>query len=746
MSHLYRDKSMPFRQIMTRVCLSLLAFAATPALEAQESPKHDPQELASRVKQLFRNRCVQCHDDKTKASDINILDLTTLIDEAEAVVRGDAGESSLFDRITDDDEDLRMPPGPAPALEQTEIELVRRWIEADAPDFPEDVVLPDEASTDPALAGVAGAEYVFKQILDYIEKTPRDDRPYLRFFSSNHLVTDGVTREELKLNQQALTKAINHLSMQSSIVKPTVVDEEAGTVFAVDIRRLGWHQQPFTVMQNGRATKRSRANLHDLILLEYPYGTVFEGSETFDQLWDIYLRPAGMMRPIPFMRIDWFVSTATQFPLYEDLMQLPHDLADLEQRIGVDTELNLQSYVAKRAGMTISQVSRNNRVVEHHPARYGSYWKSFDFETSKGLQNMFIDPVNFHFAGGEMIFTLPNGLQGYLITDNAGNRIQDAPTTIVTDKFSADKVVRNGLACMRCHKEGMIRFEDKMRVPIESLPPTALPNRRDILRLYPKKEAMDERLDEQEQQFMAAMERALGEPQKAEPLTDVTRNYLDNALSLDQAAAELGLESSDGLARVFALPQFTRLGLAGLTAGGAIRRDSWEDYFDLITGHLGLGLPIAPVDGLTRPDHLADGRSFGLILKTNKRNNIFSPGDKMFISVENNSGIDLFIELIGTDARGKAVELTNGVIPLRSAAAWRFPDNGSIKIEPQLGKETITVFASPNQFAAGELLRGQHIADRFVHSFYGYERHDGHGRLTRNPSGLIKKTLKIETK
>ena len=78
--------------------------------------------------------------------------------------------------------------------------------------------------------------------------------------------------------------------MQPSIAVPMVVDEGVSTIFAVDIRLLGWHQQPFDVMRNSHSAGRSRVNLHDLLLLEYPYGTVFEGSETFDELWDILLR------------------------------------------------------------------------------------------------------------------------------------------------------------------------------------------------------------------------------------------------------------------------------------------------------------------------------------------------------------------------------------------------------------------------------------------------------------------------
>jgi hypothetical protein len=61
----------------------------------------------------------------------------------------------------------------------------------------------------------------------------------------------------------------------------------------------------------------------DLVLLEYPYGVAFENSEVFDHLQEICLTPAQMIRPVPFVRVDWFVSTVTQSPLYEDLLQLP---------------------------------------------------------------------------------------------------------------------------------------------------------------------------------------------------------------------------------------------------------------------------------------------------------------------------------------------------------------------------------------------------------------------------------------
>ncbi|TWU51697.1 c-type cytochrome domain-containing protein [Rubripirellula reticaptiva] len=721
-----------------RVRAAFLFFAW---LSPQTIHADDAEKLAAEVKNIFRARCAECHGKTRREADIEILETSSFVGEDNFVTPGSVDDSSLYDYIVSEDEGSRMPEPPLPPLESFEIETVRKWIEAGAPAFPKDIQQPDQQDSDSALSNVVGAEYVLTQILKHVKATPRDDRPFLRFFSSNHSLVEGATAAELKVNGQALSKAMNHLSWEPAIVKPTKVDE-IGSIYAVDIRKLGWHKRPFRVVDAGTETVPSSTDLYDMVLLEYPYALAFENSETFDELWETYLQPAELIRPIPFVRIDWFVSVATQFPLYEDMLQIPFQLHDLETELGVDSAENIENHIAKRAGMTVSGVSRNNRVVERHPARYGAYWKSYDFETSKGQQNMFVDPIDFHFAGGEMIWNLPNGLQGYLITDNLGNRINAAPTSIVTDKFAEDKVVRNGLACMRCHDRGMKRFNDNIRPAFVALPDSTGLDKRDILRMYVAKDEMDELLDRDEKKFMRAMNDALGEPQDKEPLIPLSRRFLDSPLAISQAAAELGLQDSGNLQQVFRLPQFTRLGLAGLSAGGVVRRDTWEDYFDRISQQLGLGVPISPIDGLTRPDHLSDGIAFDLKLKTNKRSNIFSPGDDMVIQVENKTGQNLFVEMIGTSSRGSTAILTDGVISLQNGSTLRFPENGSIKIRPQLGIEFITIFAKPTRFEAGVLLRGKGVADRFVHQFYDFNN----SHLSNVPEQLIKKTIKIETR
>ena len=59
---------------------------------------------------------------------------------------------------------------------------------------------------------------------------------------------------------------------------------------------------------------------------------------------------------------------------------------------------------------------------------------------------------------GEVIFTMPNGMQGYMLVNGAGQKISLADTAIVRDIRRRDGVVANGISCFGCHApDGMIR-------------------------------------------------------------------------------------------------------------------------------------------------------------------------------------------------------------------------------------------------------------------------------------------------
>ncbi len=724
----------------------LLALLPGPFLISSSSAQ-EAAALASQVKELFRVRCLECHGGSKTNAGVKILDRELLL-RKKKVVPGKPDDSPLYQAITAGDESV-MPPAGQPALNEQEKDAVRRWIAAGAPAFPADAGKPDETKREAAFKDVSGVDYVLKRILAHVRDARPEDMPYLRYFSINHILMAGATPAELELQRDALAKAINHLSWEGTLVRPRAIDPPADSILVIDIRQLGWHLQPFERIKDGKSIGKSPLNLFDLVLLEYPFGLAYEDSETWERLLREYTVPAGLVRPIPYVRADWFVSTITQPTLYEDLLQLPFTLKELEARLGVDSDANLANGIARRAGLAVSGVSRNNRVVERHPLRSwrGSYWKSFDFKSSKGPENIFKDPIQLHPTGGEMIFNLPNGLQGYLVADGKGNRVEAAPTDIVTDKFAEDRTVRNGLSCMRCHDQGMKGFADAVRPALLRLPGLPGFDKRLALQLYPEAKVMDGLLKEDGERFLKALAKALGKPQGREPLIPVSHRYLDEPLSLTTAAGELGLNDPAGLEAVFRAPQFTVLGLVPLTAQGVIRRDSWEDYFDLIVSSMGLALPLPAVDGVIRRDFPAGTAPVNVELKTSKRSNTFEPGEEMRIQVTNKGKAAVFIELIGTNSKGRKRILTQ-VIKVEPGQTYAYPPEGepALKSKATLGKEQITLFASDTAFPAGELLRGKGVTDRVVHAFWTVERKDGRTRVIQNPARLVKKTIDVETR
>lgn len=707
--------------------------------------KPDPAKLAAQAKAVFRSHCFECHGATTTNAGIRILDHQSLVLKKKKVIPGRPEQSHVFRVITATGSTV-MPPSGNPRLAESDIETVRAWIVAGAPPFPTDVESPREANVDPGLKESVGVEYVLKQILQHVGSLPAETRPFVRFFSVNHLLGAGASRADLDLHRDALAKAINHLSLEPQIVVPVVVDAPLGTLFAVDIRKLGWHRQPLQRVPSDGQTSPSGLTVFDLAVLEYPYGILYEDSDLFRRVLDEFVTPAKIVRPVPYLRADWFVSVATQPPLYEDFLQLPFELNELEKRLGVDSAANVANHTAQRAGMIVSGVSRNNRVVERHSFQHGAYWKSFDFATSKGRENMFLDPIHLNPAGGEMIFNLPNGLQGYLLALANGRRLDEAPTSIVTDKFAEDKTVRNGLACMRCHDSGMKGFADTVRVAVEKLPGSPGFSKRDVLALYPPSNEMDELLRQDTERFLTALEKALGKPQQEEPLLPVSHRFLDAPLTLSAAASELGLSSADGLHPLFRSPQFVSLGLVALgSPGGIVRRDQWDEYFHQVVRETGLGIPVVPLDGLTRTDFPPVKPAFDVELTTNRKNNTFAPGDELVLLVTNRSKSDLHIELIGTGAKGEKIIVVPATTVVKAGDQFRFPDKGSIKVRPTLGKEQITLFACDQPFPAGELLRGQGTTDRVFHDFYRLKP-GGPIAPEFDASRMVKRTLVIETK
>jgi hypothetical protein len=172
----------------------------------------------------------------------------------------------------------------------------------------------------------------------------------------------------------------------------------------------------------------------------------------------------------------------------------------------------------------------------------------YDFAGNAGPKNLFAYPLGpgekqgaFQHDGGEILFSLPNGLQGYLLVDGKGNRIDKGPTAIVSDPKQADRAVVNGISCMSCHSKGTIEKEDQVRSHVEKNKNSFGAKEASTIRaLYPPKDKFLGLVREDAKRFKLAVEKCGGQLGTTEPIVALASTF-ESEVDLPLAAAEAGL-------------------------------------------------------------------------------------------------------------------------------------------------------------------------------------------------------------
>lgn len=287
------------RRIPSGLALVALLLLPLPVRSQAESP----ESLAGRARGILEKHCAACHGPgKPVKGEVAVLDYPLLADRREVIVAGHSAQSLLIDLVADGS----MPPGSRPKLNPAEVQTLRDWIDAGA--FPFD----------------CGDEYVTRLVLADARKLDRTSRTAARYLSLNHLLAGRQARAALDQERAALAKAVSYLA-KGNAAGLTPVDPSK-TVYRVDLHELGWDARPFEVVtivdDEEKPQGRSTFNLFDLVLLEYPLGSIPEDAALRRQLVQEYLNDARPVRPVPFVRADWFIRSATQPPLAADLLSL----------------------------------------------------------------------------------------------------------------------------------------------------------------------------------------------------------------------------------------------------------------------------------------------------------------------------------------------------------------------------------------------------------------------------------------
>ena len=539
-------------------------------------------QLAQDAYAIFQGSCLICHGSDGAYRETLLMEHSELI-EGGTVVPGNPDASELYKRLlgTTENGGAQMPLGQPPLPPQS-IDTIRRWILTGAPDW---------ATTLTTDSRFISPDEVLDTIEEHLTSLELFDRAFARYFTLTHLHNAGETTEILGEYRKALYKLVNSLSWGSTIINPIPIDSQ-GTIFYIDLRHFEWDV-------NDGWTK---------LEAEYPYHIAFDTQTALRaQLTRLQTQ---MKTDIPSVHIDWFIANASTPPLYHDLLSLPLTDRDLETRLEVDVARNLINAPGVRvwrAGFNNSGVSTNNRVVERHTSRYGAYWKSYDFAGSVGKQNILTNPLSFTHDGGEAIFNLPNGLQGYYLVNASGFRLDDAPINIVSNPAASDPTVRNGISCIGCHTEGMKTFEDEVRSVIESNPNPNY-NKAQALRLYVEKSEMDALIGKDMEKFRVALAATGGVFGGVEPVSRFHEAF-QGPIDAAYAAAVVGLETDTFLERVRENSGLQNVGLLALdNESGSVQRDTWTSSFRDIIYALDYPQQVGEPPVVTQPEIIPGGQ------------------------------------------------------------------------------------------------------------------------------------------
>ncbi|MCA9112291.1 MAG: hypothetical protein KDA52_20215, partial [Planctomycetaceae bacterium] len=569
------------------------------ALLAAPRVHADDTDIAHQAYNILKNRCYKCHGEQVKIPSLFVLERDSLIadrgqDLVPYITPGDLENSMIWEYVEGDDPLMPLDGNITPEEQAT----LKQWIEEGAP-FP--LVGEEERS-------FISEEQIMKTIARHLFDENGNDRKFQRYFSIAHLHNNRtITDTELRLYRAAFSKAVNSLSRQPGIIVPDAIDE-AETVFHIDLRDVGWQD----------------LEVWDQVVRAYPYGLKpqsVDEIEQYEKLEELY--GAVQFDGMPYIRADWFVVTATRPPLYHTLVDIPETLDDLLARLGIDVDENLKLGQARRGGMFESGVSTQNRLVEYHPSNNGAFWLSYDFLKNSGKSNLARFPLGpvgaldeekfglhaFEHDGGEIIFNLPNGLNGYMLVDAKGNRIDKGPVDIVwdTNTTGGSPEIINGISCMNCHKHGTIAFKDDIRAGVAVFDAEA---QRKVQELYPESSEMDRLLEDAGRRFLSRLEQAIGGFLKVgedaekpitlfqEPISFVARRY-DSNVDLEAAARELGFERKEELKNRLGGRRLVQLGLKPLVdQDGAIKRSFWDSresgvsIFQEAASELARGTPV----------------------------------------------------------------------------------------------------------------------------------------------------------
>jgi cytochrome c553 len=383
---------------------------------------------------------------------------------------------------------------------------------------------------------------LYRAVAQDLGTLDEDDRLTARYITLTNRFTAGVCSDtSLDEDRQALSKLINMISKDPTITPPEPINSEE-TIYRIDLEDYGLEVPVNVVDADGNVVAFNDG--WEAIAANNQYAVVFEGQDA-----DEAIEESGTNFPV--MLADSMLDVASIGNLYYALIgvdvQVTLDdfiLNDLE----IDVVQNLIDEEQFRAGTTKSRISRQDRVVQRDEIgnRQGVLWQAFDFEDVDGNDSIFENVFDFAEGGTEVIFTLENGLFGFLIADADGNLVEDSDILFDTNQNNFRAVT--AVSCSNCHAQGFIPVVDEVREIALANARTIGLNADEVEQLrnvYPTAAEFARIVDSDTQRFyQSALTQARVPTEGIDPVSSVFFRF-DQDMSLEDAAGDLGLRPED---------------------------------------------------------------------------------------------------------------------------------------------------------------------------------------------------------
>lgn len=414
-----------------------------------------------------------------------------------------------------------------------------------------------------------------------------------RAFQTRYLAAQHLSPAE-RLDLFAVDSLhVNLISREATIAKPRRVN---AWLWAVDVRDYGWRRETFGALTFGTGAREPYFHVQ---VIDVKGGRTPAGAPWLPaaDLADL-IRITGSQTPI--VRADWFLHrTAIQEGRgesgYYDFLSLG-SRKDAEKLAGLDRKSAEEIYREQAAVIHESGVALQGRQLFRYSTIAGSWWESRDTKAEESGRDD-RNPVrrllaDYKHDAEEIVFTLPNRLPAFYLSDAAGKGIGSAPPDIASDSKSPtnDKRVHVGLSCIRCHtRGGLIGFDDLFRRVYSG----------DRLR------AADDKLERRLRSvYLGPIQRAFTRDTEdyAEAIGDACgltpaglaaaysrqwSRYADEPVDVVRAAAETGFAEGEFLKRIRAYATAQRINDPVLLMfvgpePRAMRREQFEELFPLL--------------------------------------------------------------------------------------------------------------------------------------------------------------------